>query len=71
MFKSISAAAILTSFLATGAMALTYPNTTTSTKPATVMVHKIAAKKMAMLHHCKKGMHMVKHKCVAMKSIKY
>jgi serine protease inhibitor len=71
MLRSICVAAILTSFLATGAMAVTYPGATASTKPTMALVHKIASKKVAMLHHCKKSMHMVNHKCVAVKSMKY
>jgi hypothetical protein len=67
MLKTIFATAILTSFLTTGAMAVTYQNPTTPAKHATVMLHKTAMKKMSKMPHCKKGMHMVKHKCVANK----
>jgi hypothetical protein len=66
MLKTIFATAILTSFLTTGAMAVTYQNPTAPAKHATVMLHKTAMKKMKMVH-CKKGMHMVKRKCVANK----
>jgi hypothetical protein len=63
MLKSILAAALVTSVFATGVMAAApSTNAYVSAKPATTLVHKTAMKKM--LHHCKKGMHMHKGKCV-------
>jgi predicted S18 family serine protease len=68
MFKSILATALLTSVLASGAMAaapLTKP--TAIAKHPTVLVHKASMKKMMMKHHCAKSKHMSKGKCVANK----
>jgi hypothetical protein len=62
--KSLLAAALLTTVFATGALAATpATNAPGTVKPVAPLVHKIAMKKMGMMHHCAKGMHMVKGKC--------
>lgn len=66
MFKSILAAALITSALATGAMAAT-PTAKVILLPkhTAAMVHKVSMKKaMLKMHHCAKGQHSVKGKCV-------
>jgi hypothetical protein len=78
MFRSFLSVALLSSVLASGAMAAsatTYPPVVAA--HPTTMVHKNIVNKMKqnvamkkMLHHCKKGMHMVKGKCTAMKTKK-
>jgi hypothetical protein len=64
MLKSILAATLLTSVLASGAIAATPATKPVIAKPATVLIHKASMKKMMMKHHCAKGLHMVKGKCV-------
>jgi formaldehyde-activating enzyme involved in methanogenesis len=67
MLKSILAAALLTSVLASGAMAAAPAvKPAVAAKPATVLVHKVAMKK-PMMKMCKKGAKLVKGKCVASK----
>ena len=66
MLKSFLAAAVLSSILASGAMA-----TAPATNPPVLVKHPTALSQKAttenMLHHCKKHMHLVKGKCVAVK----
>ena len=66
MLKSILAVTLFTSVLATGAMAAA-PTTKLPVlaKHPTVLVQKASMKKL--MHHCKKHMHFVKDKCVAVK----
>ncbi len=66
MLKSILAATLLTSVLASGAMASApTAKLPVLAKHPTVLVQKVTMKKM--MHHCKKHMHLVKGKCVAIK----
>lgn len=70
MFKSIIAAAFITSVLASGAMAATAAApavaapvvAAAAAKPVAPMVHKASMKKIT--HVCKKGTHIHKGKCV-------
>ncbi len=66
MLKSILVAALITSALTTGAMAAT-PSAKINVLPKhnTSMVHRVLMKKpMLKMHHCAKGLHTAKGKCV-------